>query len=239
MQDGALPMTTHPPKPNDMTFAEKTLLFYNQLLPDNELPKGIEILNPYTRKETLAACEAFYTKFYNDNKNRRIIFGINPGRFGAGVTGIPFTDPVHLEKSCGIPNNFDKKPELSSQFIYLLIENMGGVIPFYRHYFIGAISPLGFVKGGKNFNYYDDRMLERSLKSFIVKNMVQQVALGIRTDKCFCLGNGKNFTYLQRLNDELKIFGEIIPLPHPRWVMQYRRKQLQYYLDDISRKLSI
>ena len=222
-----------------MTFAERTMAFYKQLAPDRKLPEDVEILNPYSRPETVAACKTFYSKFYNDQKTRRIIFGINPGRFGAGVTGIPFTDPVHLEKACGIVNNFDKKAELSSQFIYLLIENMGGVIPFYRNYFIGAISPLGFVKNGKNFNYYDDRLLERSLKSFIVKNMVHQVALGIRTDKCFCLGNGKNFTYLQRLNEELKIFGEIIPLPHPRWVMQYRRKQLQHYLDEISKKLSV
>ncbi len=222
-----------------MTFAEKTLTFYKQLAPGRKLPDGVDIMNPYSRKETMAACEAFYAKFYNDHKNRRIIFGINPGRFGAGVTGIPFTDPVHLEKDCGIPNDFDKKPELSSQFIYLLIENMGGVIPFYRHYFIGAVSPLGFVKNGKNFNYYDDRLLERSLKSFIVKNMVRQIALGISTDKCFCLGNGKNYIYLQRLNDELKIFDEIIPLPHPRWVMQYHRKQLQSFLDEMSRKLSI
>jgi len=222
-----------------MTFAEKTLIFYNQLSPGNQLPDGVEILNPYSRPETMAACETFYTKFYNDHKNRRIIFGINPGRFGAGITGIPFTDPVHLEQACGIPNNLNKKSELSSQFIYMLIENMGGVTPFYQHYFIGAVSPLGFVKNGKNYNYYDDRLLERSLKSFIVKSMIQQVTLGVSTDKCYCLGNGKNFIFLKRLNDEIKIFDEIIPLPHPRWVMQYRRKQLQSYLDEISRKLSI
>ncbi len=222
-----------------MTFAERTLTFYKQLTLSTNLPEGIEVLNPYSHVETMASCKAFYTKFYNDNKNRRILFGINPGRFGAGVTGIPFTDPVHLEKACGISNNFDKKPELSSKFIYLLIENMGGVIPFYRHYYIGAVSPLGFVKNGKNFNYYDNRLLEHSLKPFIIKNMVRQVALGINTDKCFCLGNGKNLAYLQKLNAELKIFGEIVSLPHPRWVMQYRRKQLQKYLDEISRKLSI
>jgi hypothetical protein len=232
-------MTIPLSKSNKMTFAEKTLTFYKQLALSEKLPDGVEIMNPFTQPGTMVACETFYGKFYNDNKIRRIIFGINPGRFGAGVTGIPFTDPIHLEKACNIPNDFDKKPELSSQFIYLLIENMGGVIPFYRHYFIGAVSPLGFVKNGKNFNYYDDRLLERSLKSFIIKSMVKQVTLGISTDKCFCLGNGKNFIYLQRLNDELKIFGEIIPLPHPRWVMQYRRKQLQKYLDEMSRQLSI
>ena len=221
-----------------MTFAKKTLAFYSQLTINEKLPDEVEIMNPFIQAETMAACEAFYGKFYNDNKTRRIIFGINPGRFGAGVTGIPFTDPIQLERACNIPNDFDKKPELSSRFIYMLIENMGGVVPFYRHYFIGAVSPLGFVKNGKNFNYYDDRLLERSLKSFIIINIVRQVALGISTDKCFCLGNGKNFAYLQQLNAELKIFKEVVPLPHPRWVMQYRRKQLQQYLDEISRQLS-
>ena len=236
---GTLYMTTPPPKSNKMTFAEKTLAFYRQLTLNEKLPDGVEIMNPFTQPETMVACEAFYGKFYNDNKIRRIIFGINPGRFGAGVTGIPFTDPIQLERACGIPNDFDKKPELSSRFIYMLIENMGGVVPFYRHYFIGAVSPLGFVRNGKNFNYYDDRLLERSLKPFIIKNIVRQVALGISTDKCFCLGNGKNYTYLQQLNTELKIFKEVVPLPHPRWIMQYRRKQLQKYLDEMSRKLSI
>ena len=235
---GALYMITSPPKSNKMTFAKKTLAFYRQLTINEKLPDEVEIMNPFIQAETMAACEAFYGKFYNDNKIRRIIFGINPGRFGAGVTGIPFTDPIQLERACDIPNDFDKKPELSSRFIYMLIENMGGVVPFYRHYFIGAVSPLGFVKNGKNFNYYDDRLLERRLKSFIIINIVRQVAMGISTDKCFCLGNRKNFSYLQQLNAELKIFKEVVPLPHPRWVMQYRRKQLQQYLDEISRQLS-
>ena len=222
-----------------MTFAKRTLDFYKQLTINERLPEGVVVMNPYTSSDTWTTCEAFYNKFYNDNKTRRIIFGINPGRFGAGVTGIPFTDPIRLEKDCGISNNFEKKPELSSQFIYLLIESMGGIPAFYQHYYIGAVSPLGFVKNGKNYNYYDDRLLERSLKPFIIKSIVSQVALGISTDKCFCLGNGKNYSYLQRLNAELKIFNEIVPLPHPRWVMQYRRKQLQKYLDEISKELSI
>ncbi len=222
-----------------MTFADRTLAFYHQLHIAEKLPEGVEIMNPYTRKETREACESFYRKFFNDNHPRRLILGINPGRFGAGVTGIPFTDPIRLENPCGIANPFDKKPELSSLFVYRLIENMGGPASFYRRYYIGAISPLGFVKNGKNFNYYDDKTLERALKPFIVKSLVQQVALGTSTDKCYCFGNGKNFAYLQRLNAELKLFGTIVPLPHPRWVMQYRRKQLPHFMDEISRELSV
>ena len=67
-------------------------------------------------------------------------------------TGIPFTDPVRLRDICGIENDFQNKPELSSDFIYRLIDVMGGPRHFYKHYYIGAVSPLGFVKNGKNFN---------------------------------------------------------------------------------------
>ncbi len=220
------------------TFAERTLRFYQSLRIEEPLPCDIEVMNPFSNEETLQACRLFDEKFFNDNKKRRLILGINPGRFGAGVTGIPFTDPVRLETECGINNPFQKKPELSSQFVYMFINRMGGVQHFYRHYYIGAVSPLGFTKNGKNYNYYDSKALEKALKPFIVKNLVNQVALGIDPEKCFCLGQGKNFEYLQNLNKQIRLFKEIIPLPHPRWVMQYRRKETEKFLDLYAQKLS-
>ncbi len=222
-----------------MTFDEKIMRFYQKLQLPPDFHEDIEILNPYQNQETITACKAFYSKYYHDQKVRRIILGINPGRFGAGITGIPFTDPVRLSEDCGITNPFVKKSELSSQFIYLLINYTGNPEVFYQHYYIGAVSPLGFVKNGKNFNYYDDKAFERKLKPFIIKTLIEQIALGISTDKCYCLGQGKNYEYLKSLNSELKIFGEIIPLPHPRWIMQYRRKQLDNHLDKISKLLSV
>jgi hypothetical protein len=45
-------------------------------------------------------------------------------------------------------------------------------------------------------------------------------------DTCFCLGEGENYKQFRRINDEHRFFKEIIPLPHPRWVMQYRRKSM-------------
>ncbi len=222
-----------------MTFAERTLKFYRSLHIDAELPDGIEVLNPYKKEEVMEACALFYKKYYNDEKGRRIIFGINPGRFGAGITGIPFTDPVRLEKNCGIPNDFHKRSELSSEFIYMLIDQMGGPEHFYKHYFLGAVSPLGFTKNGKNFNYYDSLEMIRALKPFIIHNLAEQIGLGINSRKCYCLGQGKNYEYLQQINSELALFDEIIPIPHPRWVMQYNRKDLEQILRDTSRILSL
>lgn len=222
-----------------MTFADRTIKFYKSLHIDTKLPEGVEVLNPYQDKHVIESCKTFYNKYYNDTSGRRIILGINPGRFGAGITGIPFTDPLRLENNCGISNDYNKRPELSSEFIYMLIDNLGGPKHFYRHYFIGAVSPLGFVKNGKNYNYYDSLELKRVLKPFIIHNLIEQIGLGINSRKCYCLGQGKNFEYIQEINKQIDLFDQIIPIPHPRWVMQYKRKDLKRILQQTSKLLSL
>jgi hypothetical protein len=220
-----------------MTFAERTIKYYQSIQTPVGLPQGIEVMNPYSNQHVMDVCRAFYSKFFNDTRGRRLILGINPGRFGAGITGINFTDPIRLEKDCGIQNDFEKRPELSSDFVYRLIKQMGGASHFYTHYYIGAVSPLGFLKDDKNFNYYDSPELLHRLKKFIVQNLIDQVALGINSRRCYCMGQGKNFEYLKYLNSELKLFSEIVPLPHPRWVMQYRRKQLRRIITNTIKEL--
>lgn len=220
-----------------MNFADRVIDYYSKLQLVGGLPEGVSVLNPYTNDDVLNICKQFYKKYYNDSDGRTFIVGINPGRFGAGITGIPFTDPLTLENECGIKNSFDKRSEISSEFIYKLINTMGGPTHFYRHFFIGSVSPLGFVKDGKNFNYYDSKDLMKAVKPFIISNLVKQIGLGINSRKCYCLGQGKNYEYLKMLNMELKLFDEIIPLPHPRWVMQYRRKKIDEIISEVVGKL--
>ncbi len=220
-----------------MNFSDRIIKFYSELQIEISLPTGISVLNPYKNDAVMDVCSQFYNKYYNDTDGRILILGINPGRFGAGITGIPFTDPVTLENECGIKNNFEKRGELSSDFIYRLINSMGGPAHFYKHFYIGAVSPLGFVRDGRNFNYYDSKELMLALKPTIISNLIKQIGLGITSRKCYCLGLGKNYEYLKMLNIELKLFDEIIPLPHPRWVMQYRRKKLDQIISDVVSKL--
>ncbi len=220
-----------------MNFSDRVINYYSKLKIEDSLPSGVGVLNPYTNDDVIGVCRQFYDNYYNDSDGRILILGINPGRFGAGITGIPFTDPVTLENECGIANNFDKRSELSSVFIYRLINTMGGPVHFYKHFYIGAVSPLGFVVDGKNYNYYDSRELQVALKPFIVSNLVKQIGLGINSRKCYCLGQGKNYEYLKMLNMEMRLFDEIIPLPHPRWVMQYRRKNLEQIINNVVGKL--
>lgn len=213
-----------------MTFAERAFKFYKSLEFRNHLPPGVAIMNPYRSAQVQNYLKSFLFKFFSDKRKRILVFGINPGRFGAGITGITFIDPVALEKFCGIPNDLPKKRELSSVFIYKFIRQWGGPKKFYRNFFLTALSPLGFLKGGKNFNFYDHPDLLRDTKPFIVSSIKSQMAFGARQEAAIVLGTGKIKQVFNELNLEYKFFKNIYPVEHPRFIMQYRRKKLEIYL---------
>jgi hypothetical protein len=219
------------------TQAEAILHFYRNLRPDFPLAGGVSIMNPYKDPAAWRVSSQFYEKFYADAQPRVYIVGINPGRFGAGVTGVPFTDPVRLEEKCGIPNDWKKQAELSSQFIYEMIDAYGGVREFYSRFFFTAMFPLAFVQGGKNLNYYDDKKLLRSSEPFMLECMRRQQATIPTHSTCFCLGEGENYKQFSRINAQHGFFKEITPLPHPRWVMQYRRPRIREFVDLYVSKL--
>jgi len=220
-----------------MNFAENILSFISELQFPVTLPAGIEVMTPFNNATTMQACSSFYKKYYNDNQLRRMIIGINPGRFGGGVTGIPFTDPIRLQNDCGIDNNWIKKQELSSLYVYEMIEAFGGTDLFYKQFYVTAVSPLGFTRDGKNLNYYDDKKLQLDIKPFVIDCLKKQFRFGIDRSVAFCLGDGKNFAWLSKLNAEEHFFERIVPLSHPRFIMQYRLKKKQEYIDDYLRKL--
>jgi hypothetical protein len=211
--------------------SELIISFLTNLSPKFRLPEGVEIMNPFREELSLDMAKQFYNKFYDDSNKRVFIFGINPGRLGGGITGIPFTDPLKLETICGIPNTLSKKAELSADFIYKMIAAYGGVNQFYSRYFFTAVCPLGFTKNGKNMNYYDDRKLAEEAEIFITDCIEQQIQSLETYNTCFCLGEGANYKYLSQHNERKKYFKTIIPLAHPRFIMQYRRKNLEEYID--------
>jgi Domain of unknown function (DUF4918) len=210
--------------------ADRILRFLKGLEIQARLPKGVGVLSPYQDKTSFQLCEKFYRKFYSDDRTRTLIIGINPGRLGGGLTGIPFTDPLKLQERCGIPNELPKRAELSADFIHLIIDAFGGLEKFYGQFYFSSVSPLGFTRDGKNLNYYDIPELQKVIKPFIVASMRQQLAFGLLSETCFVLGEGKNFDYVQSLNAELSFFKTVVPLPHPRFVMQYKRKKLKEYI---------
>jgi hypothetical protein len=226
------------------SFAEKIISFCKDLDFGGPLPPGIKIMNPFRNNpEVLPAIDQFYKRYYSDSKNRHMILGINPGRFGAGVTGIPFTDTTRLREKCGIEIPGLKSFETSSVFVYELIDRYGGPEKFYGDFYISSVSPLGFTnsgRGGKdvNYNYYDNRELTESVVDFVIESIWKQIGFGIERDVCFCLGTGKNYKFLKELNSRHGFFEKIEPLEHPRFIMQYRTKAKEIYIESYINKLS-
>lgn len=212
-------------------FGLSAFRFYSNLKTNFIIPKNIECLLPNENRQTHSYVKLFFEKYYNDKSSRHFIFGINPGRHGAGMTGIAFTDPINLQDVCGISNDLPRKPELSSEYIYKVIQNFGGPGKFYRRFFLTSVCPIGFTREGKNLNYYDDRKLLQETKPFILQALRKQIEFGAKNDVAICLGQGKNYAFLSDLNEKYKFFKRIIPLPHPRFVMQYKRKSMSLYIE--------
>jgi hypothetical protein len=218
------------------TFADKVISFNKNISFKGSLPDKVSIMNPFKEnKEALRISSEFYRKFYNDSNKRHVIFGINPGRFGAGITGVPFTDTKRLWSECGI--EFPGKPthEPSATFVYEVINQYGGVRKFYGDFYIQSLCPLGFTitnRLGKeiNYNYYDSQELTRCVYNFMVANIKKQISFGISTDIGFLFGTGKNATFFKKLNDEFQFFKRVIPLEHPRFIMQYKSKSKELYV---------
>lgn len=220
-----------------MTVADRILNFYNTLALPAGLPPDVIIMNPYKDEKALQLASTFYRKFYHDDREREVLFGINPGRFGGGVTGVPFTDPIRLAAACGIPNDLDKKPELSSRFIYDMILAFGGPEAFYSKYYFSAISPLGYIQNGKNLNYYDIPNWKKLFETYAVNRIKEQFDLPINRRRVYCIGQGKNLAFLEYLNQKYQLFDVIETVPHPRWVMQYRLKRKDEFVEQYLKVL--
>ena len=213
------------------TFASRVIAFYEHLKAPRLKDLGVDALFPFRDPVIRQVIAEFYGKFFSDTAPRIYLIGINPGRFGGGATGIPFTDPVSLERQCGITNPFPKRRELSAEFVEALIDRFGGPAAFYGSFFITAASPVGFTKDGKNYNYYDDAALLAAVRPFIVRSMRAQLEFGAGRDVAVILGTGKNFAFLNRLNEEHRFFGTLLMIEHPRFIMQYRRPSVKRFLD--------
>ena len=149
----------------------------------------------------------------------------------------PFTDPIKLETYCNIPNEFQKKAELSSSFIYDMITAYGGVERFYSKFLISSVSPLGYVRNGINLNYYDLKGYKQLFEPYVVNEIQKQLEMNFSRKVAFSVGKGENIKYLKWLNDKYQFFDQIIPLSHPRWVMQYRLKRKEEFINEYLEKL--
>ncbi|MEO6869973.1 MAG: uracil-DNA glycosylase family protein [Ginsengibacter sp.] len=219
------------------TFAQKIISFNKKLEFEGALPTGLRVMNPFKEnKHATKISDQFYLKYYSDTNKRHLILGINPGRFGAGVTGIPFTDTKRLKEACGFDFPGVSTHEPSATFIYDMIKAYGGVEKFYSNFYIHSVFPLGITsvntKGKEvNYNYYDSKELTEAVYDDIIENIKTQIRMGIATDLCYCFGTGKNEKFLKKINDEFHFFEKIIALEHPRYIMQYKYYSRENYIE--------
>jgi hypothetical protein len=212
-----------------MSFSKKAIDYFCNLKIPSANSLGVKMMNPYESDEVQKVVKKFYSKYYDDEKKRLFIIGINPGRFGGGLTGIAFTDPVALRKDCGIENNLGTRKELSSKFIYTVTERFGGLEKFFSKIFLTALYPFAITKDGKNYNYYDEKSLTENLHEGIINNIQSQIMFGARRDLAILLGK-KNAKFFSNINEEHKFFNRIAVLEHPRYIMQYKLKQSDKYI---------
>lgn len=194
------------------------------------------MINPFIdNPETMVVMSRFYHKYYNDNKQRRLILGINPSRKGAGVTGVPFTDTKRLATVCGIEMKSAHTHEVSSVFVYDMIEAYGGPERFYSDFYINSPFPLAIIRETKdgswlNANYYDDSLLFEMVKEFMIESLKKHIDLGLDCSEVFVLGK-KNAVFIEKLNREEKMFDKLTVLEHPRYIQQYKSKERDLYID--------
>ncbi|GAA4435747.1 SMUG2 DNA glycosylase family protein [Ravibacter arvi] len=221
--------------PAEETIAGKIIAFNKKLRFEGKLPDGFQVLNPYlSNPETLVVMEQFYRKFYGDNLQRRFLVGINPSRHGAGVTGVPFTDTKRLDQVCGIKMTSAYTHEISSVYMYDLIEAYGGAEAFYQDFYINSPFPLAIIRNTPgnqwvNANYYDTPALFSAVRDFMIDALEKHISLGLYTGEVFVLGK-KNATFLEKLNRDKRLFERLTVLDHPRFIQQYKSKERDTYL---------
>ena len=204
------------------TFSDNVLEFNEWLANISlELFDNYTISNPFSGKNRVQIREitnAFYKKYYNDNNKRYLILGSSPARKGTATTGIPFEDASHLYKETGIMIDNFYINKSSSNFLYDVMESYGGCEKFYKNFFMSFVCPLGIVnvnsKGNEvNSNYYENKKLENALYNFIVDSLKKQIAFGIETSICYCIGSGENFKFLTKINEQYKYLNN-----WPKWI---------------------
>ena len=68
------------------------------------------------------------------------------------------------------------------------------------------------------------------VKDFMIDSLKKHISLGLDTSKVVVLGK-KNAGFIEKLNREEHLFGQIAVLEHPRFIQQYKSKEKQQYIE--------
>ncbi|HEY8893143.1 MAG TPA: uracil-DNA glycosylase family protein [Clostridium sp.] len=145
---------------------------YNKIKNVNELKmENITVLNEFVNNKKFI--RKFYEEYVDCNVSdiKVVMCGINPGRYGAGKTGIPFIDFNSLSELLLDVQRNDS--ERSAEYFYSVIKKYGAK-KFYSNIYVTNICSVGFLKDNKNFNYYQ---LPENIKEIIHLNFLEKIKI--------------------------------------------------------------
>jgi hypothetical protein len=160
--------------------------------------------------ENVRWMELFYAKYVKPFHPRVVICGINPGRFGSGKVGVPFLDFRALNELVGDTGRDDA--EKSARFFYSVVKHFGPHC-FYATFYVTNVSWLGFLRKGRNVNYY---RLPGDIQAVILKKFCYEMDLVMPTH--IIATSLEVAKTLHSLEEEGKITADTgLRLKHPRW----------------------
>ena len=180
----------------------------------------------------------FHKIYVEPNSPKVVICGINPGRNGAGLTGIPFIDFASLSKM--LPDIKENDWEPSAKFFFSVIQKFE-IEAFYRNFHVTNISWFGFsrIDKQKNVNYFE-KDISTEIAIYLIDKFVEEME-HINPD--YIIPLSKPVLYeLESLKKQNKIRAKIgIRLNHPSWVTTYCSNDLstwrQKYVDTLTKYL--
>lgn len=156
--------------------------------------------------------DMFWQTYYGGALPRVVLCGINPGRHGAGKTGIPFLDFQSLSKL--IPGIDRQDSERTAGFFFQIVRQFG-VEAFFKTFYVTNVSSVGFIRDGKNLNYHD---LPAPALEVVERNFLQEMEV-VRPTHIISLGDAVQQTVRKLLPASVDCS---MRLPHPSWIMTYR-----------------
>ncbi|MFE5859694.1 uracil-DNA glycosylase family protein [Streptomyces virginiae] len=211
-----------------------------------DLPPGFSAVNPFTgpqRERVREVTTAFYRRYYDDDRPRRLILGSSPARRGTAVTGVPFEDAKLLESDTGVDvSDGYAVSRPSAGFLHDVIARYGGRPRFYADFVMSFVCPLGLVKTNPqgreaNANYYENKEMLRLLEGFLVDALERQLEFGTDASVCYSIGSSGNFKFLTKVNEDRGFFKQIVPLEHPRFITQYNGDRKEEFAEKYLRAL--
>ena len=182
--------------------------------------RNITILREFLPYRPIA--EQFWQQYVPEPLPQTVIVGLNPGRMGAGLTGVPLLDfrsLTNLLPDARLPRN-DTEP--SANFFHRVAQHIGAE-KFYRQFYVSNVSAVGYLRDNKNCNYHD---LPDAAQQIVEQRFRDEMAV-VAPKRIIALGREVEAT-VQRLYDDGAI--RISHLPHPSWIMTYRLREAQSWV---------